>query len=48
MRCERVVLNDGTVLLVGVKPGQKLTAADIAALNEFNEMCKKVKKAEGS
>ena len=41
MACESVTLKDGSVILVDVKPGQKLTDKDIEMLDEFHELLKK-------
>lgn len=41
MSCESVKLSDGSVVLVNVKAGQKLTEEDKQALKEYVEFCRK-------
>lgn len=47
MACERVRLRDGSVVLANVMPGQTLTDADRAVLEEFYELLR-VRKAADS
>lgn len=41
MSCEPIKLSDGSVILVNVKPGEKLTPEEIEVLRELFELKRK-------